>query len=418
MDRDHHTNTASYLGSHLGRVVAAMVVAVMLAGGLAACGDSGGKSEGKVAASEDGAATTVQQTSDDSPIKIGVILSYTGPFGLYGKPMEAVLRARFAKDGDKAGGRPVQLVFEDDATDANTAVSKATKLIEQDKVAAVVCCVGGAATLAVGPVLAERKVPQLGPIPNPAGLEKYATAAMAAPTAGHDATKLGTYAAVKLGHKTAVVVASDFSYGHEVADGFKKGFTDAGGKVVDEVFAPLGTADFGAYLSRLGNADVAFGGFAGADAIKFVQQYEQFGVKKRMPLIGHGPLVTELVLKAIGNAAQDVGAGFYYSSQLKNAENTTFLDALKAMPQVIPSHFTAGAWATGSVLIDAIHRTGGNVDDGSALAKAIRATKIAAPWGDLRFDPKTGYAIAPTYYYVVKGEGATLHHEIVEQMPS
>jgi branched-chain amino acid transport system substrate-binding protein len=292
-------------------------------------------------------------------------------------------------------------------------VSKATKLIEQDKVAAVICCANGASTLAVGPVLAERQIPQLGPIPNPAGLEKYVTAAMVAPTAGHDATKLGTYAATTLGHKTAVVIASEFSYGQEVAAGFKKGFTDAGGKVVQEVFAPLGTADFGSYLAKLDDADVAFGGFAGADAIKFVQQYEQFGVKKRMPLIGHGPLVTELVLKAIGNPAKDVGAGFYYSSTLDNAENSAFLDALKPTPQVIASHFTAGAWATGSVLADAIGRLKGDVADGQAFAKAIRKTAIAAPWGDLKFDLKTGYVIAPTYFYVVKGESPALHHEIV-----
>jgi branched-chain amino acid transport system substrate-binding protein len=404
----------------LRRFAVAAIATSLLAAGISACGDDDSSdtttAKGAAPAAESGSSSGTQKTSDDSPIKIGVILSYTGPFGLYGKPMETVLRARFAKASDTAGGRPVQLVFEDDATDANSAVSKATKLVEQDTVAAVVCCVGGAATLAVGPVLAEKKIPQLGPIPNPSGLEKYATAAMAAPTAGHDATKLGTYAAEKLGYKTAVVVASDFSYGHEVADGFKKGFTDAGGKVVQDVFAPLGTADFGSYLSRLDNADVAFGGFAGADAIKFVQQYQQFGVKKRMPLIGHGPLVTELVLKAIGDAAQDVGAGFYYSSTLKTPDNTAFLDALKPTPQVIASHFTAGAWASGSVLIDSINRLKGDVSDGMAFAKAIRATNVPAPWGTLKFDTSTGYAIAPTYYYVVKGSGATLHHEIVGEM--
>ena len=400
------------------RAAGALAAAVLLTTVLAACGDSDDDGEAAPARTGDRTEQPAEQTSDDTPIKVGVILSYTGPFGLYGKPMEAVMRARFEKAGNEIAGRPVELVFEDDATDANTAVSKATKLIEQDEVAAIVCCVGGAATLAVGPVLAERKVPQLGPIPNPSGLEKYATAAMVAPTAGHDATQLGTYAAKELGHESAVIVASDFSYGKEVAEGFKKGFTEAGGRVVDEVFAPLGTADFGAYLSRLGDADVAFGGFAGADAIKFVQQYQQFGVKNRMPLIGHGPLVTELVLKAIGDAAQEVGAGFYYSSTIENEENTAFLDAIKATPDVIPSHFTAGAWATSSVLIDAIERLDGDVDDGEAFAQAVRATRIPAPWGELRFDTSTGYAEAPTYYYVVKGQGPALHHEIVDEMAS
>jgi branched-chain amino acid transport system substrate-binding protein len=351
----------------------------------------------------------------DGPVKIGVLLPYTGPFGLYGKPMEAAIRARFAKAGNKAGTRPVKLVFEDEATDPKVAVSKATKLVEQDKVNAVICCATGGATLAVGPILAEQGIPQLGPIPNPSGLSKYPTAAVAAPTASHDAEELGRYAGSKLGYKTATVVASDFAYGREVAEGFANGFKASGGSVTKQVFVPLGTQDFGSYLTQVGKPDVTFGGFAGADAIGFVQQYRKFGVAA--PLIGHGPLVTELVLKAIGPAADGVGAGFYYSSQLKNAANADFISTMKgANAQFVPSHFTAGAWAAGSVLISAIENAGDKATDGKELAKAIRSTNIEAPWGPLKFDQKTGYAIAPTYFYKVVGTGAKIHHDVVGQI--
>jgi branched-chain amino acid transport system substrate-binding protein len=359
-----------------------------------------------------------EQDSSDKPLKIGVLLPYTGPFGLYGKPMEAALRARLAEDDNEVDGRKVELVFEDEATDPATAVSKANKLVDQDQVSVIVCCATGAATLAVGPILAERKIPQLGPIPNPDGLSEFKTAAVAAPTAGHDAGKLGTYAATSLGYQTAVIVASDFAYGHEVADNFKAEFEAAGGKVVTDVYAPLGTTDFASYLSQLPDADVTFAGFAGADAVKFVQQYDQFGIKDKMPLIGHGPLVTELVLNAIGPAAVGVGAGFYYSSTLDNAENAHFIDTMKGIDaKFVPSHFTAGAWASGSVLIDAIKRAGDDADNGEDLAAAIRETKIDAPWGPLEFDPETGYAIAPTYYYTVVDDGGALKHEVVGEMP-
>jgi branched-chain amino acid transport system substrate-binding protein len=385
-----------------GRLTAGIALLAAAAMTLTGCGDS--------AASE--------QDSSDKPLKIGVLLPYTGPFGLYGKPMEAALRARLALDDNEVDGRKVELVFEDEATDPATAVSKANKLVDQDQVSVIVCCATGAATLAVGPILAERKIPQLGPIPNPDGLSEFKTAAVAAPTAGHDAGKLGTYAATTLGYQTAVIVASDFAYGHEVAENFKSEFEAAGGKVVTDVYAPLGTTDFASYLSQLPDADVTFAGFAGADAVKFVQQYDQFGIKDKMPLIGHGPLVTELVLNAIGPAAVGVGAGFYYSSTLDNAENTRFIDTMKGIDaKFVPSHFTAGAWASGSVLIDAIHRAGENADNGEDLAAAIRETKLDAPWGPLEFDPETGYAIAPTYYYTVVDDGGVLKHEVAGEMP-
>jgi branched-chain amino acid transport system substrate-binding protein len=401
---------------------AIVVAAVALALPLAACGSSGDSGSGSTAADSSSSSSSTSAATEDAatgdPVKIGVLLPYTGAFGLYGKPMEAALRARFAAADNSTDGRKIELVFEDEATDPGIAVTKATKLVEKDGVAAIVCCASGSGTLAVGPVLAEQSIPQIGPIPNPAGLSKYSTAAVAAPTAAHDATKLGEYAASTLGYHTAFIAASDFSYGHEVADGFTEGFTAHGGTIVNSVYAPLGTSDFASYLSQIEGADVTFAGFAGADAIKFVQQYDTFGVKARIPLIGHGPLLTELVLNQIGDAAVGVGGAFYYSSSLDNPANQEFLAALKATGQpIVASHFTAGAWATGGVLLDAIHRVGDKVTDGAAFAEAIRATSIEAPWGTLKFDPDTGYAIAPTYYYTVaKNSDGTLAHKVVEQI--
>ena len=151
MSKTRSTRVRRWRGSAVALAVAALVLP------LSACGSSQQDAG-------DGAGT-----APDAPLKIGVLLPYTGAFGLYGKPMEAALRARFAAAGDSVDGRKVELVFEDEATDPGTAVTKATKLVEQDGVVAVVCCATGSATLAVGPVLAERSIPQLGPDPQPRG---------------------------------------------------------------------------------------------------------------------------------------------------------------------------------------------------------------------------------------------------------
>jgi branched-chain amino acid transport system substrate-binding protein len=127
--------------------------------------------------------------------------------------------------------------------------------------------------------------------------------------------------------------------------------------------------------------------------------------------------VTELVLKAIGPAAVGVNAAFYYSSQLDNAANKDFITTMKkADPSFVPSHFTAGAWATGSVLIDTIQRLKGNVGNGATFAKAIRQTRIQAPWGRLTFDPKTGYGRGPTYFYKVVDNEGVLQHQILAKL--
>jgi branched-chain amino acid transport system substrate-binding protein len=391
------------------RLLGVALVALLV---MAACGSDDG---GDDATADTGGSDTSAPADEGSgePVKVGVLLPYTGTFGIYGAQMETALRTRLAQDDAKAASHQIELVFEDDATDAGTAVTKATKMIEQDGVKIVICCAGSASTLAVAPILAEAGIPQVAPIPGASDLQKFATASSAAPTAAADAEKLGTYAFEGLKYKTASLIISDYSYGREVGDAFTKGFTDAGGKVLESLYTPLGTQDFGSLLSSVPDADVLLGAFAGADALRFVKQYDEFGVKDRMPLIGHGPIITELVLQEEGDAAIDVSAGFYYSSGIDLPENTRFMEALgKADPKLHPSHATSAAWAVGSLLMDVIDRLNGDLDDGEAVATAIHETEIDVPWGTLKFDPKTHFAVAPTYFYTVVRDGDVLKHEI------
>jgi branched-chain amino acid transport system substrate-binding protein len=400
------------------RVIAALAL-LALAG--AACGgddadstDAAGgpaSTEAEQAAGGEGGEPAAEGTGD--PITVGVISSYTGPFGIYGDPMELALNLRLAAADNLAGNRPIEVVYEDDATDPAVAVQKATKLIEEDGATVVVCCVNAGSTFAVAPLLADAGIPQIVPIANPLGVEDNPNAFVAGPSVNYDAERLGAYAAEDMGHQTAVVVAMDMAYGQAVADAFTQGFTDAGGEVVDTILTPFGTEDFGSFLGSIPEADVVFGGFAGADGIAFVNQYQQFGLRDRSPLLGHGPLITELLLQAEGPAAVDTTAGFYYTSQLDNAENEAFIAALReANPDIPPSHFTAGAWATGTVLLTAL-AAADDPGSGDSVRDAIAAAEIDAPWGPMTFDAETHYVFGPTFVYTVVDDSGGLRHEVV-----
>ena len=354
---------------------------------------------------------TVEPDVPAEPVVIGVISSYTGAFGIYGAPMELAMSLRLDAAGAAAGDIPVEVVFEDDATDPAIAVQKATKLVEEDGATIVVCCVNAGSTFAVAPILAEMGVPQIVPIANPLGLHENPNGFVAAPSVNWDAERLGTYAAETLGYSTAVVMAMDMAYGHAIADSFTAGFTGAGGEVIDQILTPFGTQDFGSFFVSVPDTDMVFGGYAGAGAIAFINQYEQFGLKDRAPLLGHGPLITELLLQIEGPAAVDTTVGFYYTSSLDNPENQAFKDALAAAnPNLPPSHFTAGAWATGSILLQAIEAAGAG-GDGPALRDAIAAVEVDTPWGPIHFDADTGYIFGPTYIYTVVQDGDVLRHE-------
>ncbi len=95
------------------------------------------------------------------PIKIGSVLSVTGPGGYLGDPELKTLQLyvdRINKDGGVLG-RPLQLVHYDDGTDANKANSFAKRLIEDDKVDIMVGGTTTGSTMSMVPLAEKAGIP-------------------------------------------------------------------------------------------------------------------------------------------------------------------------------------------------------------------------------------------------------------------
>lgn len=95
------------------------------------------------------------------PIKIGAIVSKTGPASFLGEPQDITLRHYVKKINDAGGvlGRPIELVLYDDATDANAARTFASRLVDSDKVVAAIGPSTTGVTLAIAPVFEDGKIP-------------------------------------------------------------------------------------------------------------------------------------------------------------------------------------------------------------------------------------------------------------------
>lgn len=97
----------------------------------------------------------------DAQVKIGAVLSVTGPASFLGDPEKKTLETYVAEINAKGGvnGQKLQLVIYDDGGDANAARTFATRLVEEDKVIAMVGGTTTGATLAMIPVFEEAQVP-------------------------------------------------------------------------------------------------------------------------------------------------------------------------------------------------------------------------------------------------------------------
>ena len=243
---------------------------------IAACGDndSGGSTE-------------------KSTIKIGVLNPTTGAQTQNGSDVNKGLQLYFDSIGNEVAGHPIQLIFEDDASNPQQGLERARKLIDQDKVDLLMGVVHSGVAVGVAEYAAQREVPYIitcAGANDLTGAERSPYVFRTAETNAQRNLVIGWYAAAKLGYKTAAGFSWDFVAGIEHIDAFTKAFEDAGGTVASSTLTPPPTSDFGPYLSKLdkNGQDAIWAFYASSDAIAFVQQLKQFGFTPDTPVIDQG----------------------------------------------------------------------------------------------------------------------------------
>ena len=106
--------------------------------------------------------------------------------------------------------------------------------------------------------------------------------------------------ACEQGHKKIVAIAADYAFGYEQMGGFQKAFEDCGGKIVQKIWVPLGTKDFGPYIPTMkSDADAIFSLMVGPMSLQFPKQLRGAGDKR--PIIAGGTSYDEFVLPFMGD---------------------------------------------------------------------------------------------------------------------
>ena len=219
------------------------------------------------------------------------------------------------------------------------------------------------------------------------------------------------------GKKGVYALAADYAAGEEAVAGFKKGFEEGGGKLVGQAMTPFGTTqDFQPFLSkaRSSGAGAVFVFYAGAEAVSFVKQYDEFGLSDRMPLYGSGFLTEGGVLAAQGGAAEGVQTALHYATALENPANAEFAKAYQAKAGKPPTVYAVQAWDAAAVLDKAVKAA--SALDGDALSAALgQVGEIAdSPRGAWSFDKQS--PAQEMYLREVKAEGGAEVNSVVESL--
>jgi len=145
----------------------------------------------------------------------------------------------------------------------------------------------------------------------------------------------------------------------------------------------------------LKEADAVAAWFDGGQAIKFLTQYHEFGIDKRMPVIGAtwGAFLAPYILAALPPAAADATIGYLvptaYSPLLDNPVNKAFVADFKAKFHFTPEDTSAGVYQGALCIIEALKATGGDPSP-EKLRQALLSLDFVSPFGQVTFDQQTG----------------------------
>jgi branched-chain amino acid transport system substrate-binding protein len=226
---------------------------------------------------------------------------------------------------------------------------------------------------------------------------------------------MGTWLAEK-GFKRVLLTGPDYAMGREAVEAFRATFEVKGAQKVGEVFVPLGTSDYAPYLSQIKKAepDLVYASYAGADAVRFVQQYAAFGLAPSIKLAGYGYLVEEDVLVAQGDAALGVQSGINWAYGLDTPENQQFVAEYRKRTNETATVDAVAGYVGAQVVFDAIKSLGGNISSQLDLSQAIAKVKLAkTPRGPISFDPETNNVIQNIYIREVANAGGQLHNKVI-----
>ena len=354
--------------------------------------------------------TAAPKSYTSGPIKIGHIRPLTGHMSIAGEFMVKGLDLAVDVIGNEVNGRPIEILVEDSAADSALAIDKARKLVEQDKVDVIIGPTVGGTQLAVSNYLQKVGIPNVHTNPSPITIiqANHEWTIQAGGSEPLLPSVMGRYAYEELGYRTVNCITGDWIPGHGFMDAFMDSFKRAGGEIVSEQYPPVATADLASYLVNFKDADAVAAWFDGTDSIRFHTQYYDFGVWKRMPLIGafHGSFLPPFILVELPTNVSDALLGTPgptpYTPLLDTEASKQFVEAyMKKYPDDPPPDDTqSGPFQGYQIVYEALKATGGDTTP-EKLREAILNTEVIGPEGPVRFDKEKRSAIKNVYIFKV-----------------
>ncbi|HZN75678.1 MAG TPA: ABC transporter substrate-binding protein [Micromonosporaceae bacterium] len=359
-----------------------------------------------------------------SRLRIGLLVSLTGIYKSTGEDMRRGAELYLSTHGNALGGHPIELIAADEGDGGLVGLPPAEKLVEQDRVAALVGVVNGGTVTAITEVLRKAEIPLLGSNGRPSRMDDVEYVWHTSYVSADAGAAMGAYVR-RAARGPVYVIGPDYPGGWDEIGGFVRAFAAAGGKLANPggkaKFTPYpSTTNFQPYLDAIESSDAraVYCSYTGRAAIDFVMQYKQYGLAGRMPLYAAGFLTEGNVLTAQGAAATGIKNSLNYAADLDNPTNRAFVAAYQSAYNMLPTTFAMSTYDAMAVLDRAIAAAGEDPTPES-INEAIGAVgQIDSPRGVWHFNPKTHTPVQKWYLRDVRMDGPTLTNVVLQELPT
>ncbi len=347
-----------------------------------------------------GAAMPASAQEAAKELKIGFLAPRTGIFAQLGTDMVNGFQMYLEEHGGMLGGAKVTFIIEDDQGKPDVDVVKAKKLILQDKVDMLVGAVLATSAYALAPVSTAEKTLYIGTVSTADDLaqrqvDKYPYLVLSGWVPSQPNHPLGQWACDQ-GYKRVVAIAADYAFGYEQTGGFQQSFEDCGGKVVQKIWVPIGTKDFGPYIPTLkGDADAIFTVMVGPMSLQFPKQLRAAGNKT--PIVGGGTSYDEFALPSMGDEVIGDVSALQYSAALATPANETFVKTYRTKYNKVPSYYSEANYAAAQWIDRTLAAHKGHYPGPVEFIKTMASIEIDAPRGPVRLDLSTKSPIQNIY---------------------
>lgn len=349
-------------------------------------------------------------------LRIGFLATFTGPGANLGQHLRDGFLLGVEHAGGRLGGLETKLIVSDDQLKPDIARQEVDRLLEREKVHFVTGVVFSNVLMAIYKPVIESGAflisANAGPSPIAGSLcsERFFSTSWQ-----NDQTHsaLGKYAQDK-GYSRVFLLAPNYQAGKDGLNGFKRYYK---GKIVDELYTPLGSVDFSAEIAKIQAAkpDAVYAFMPGGSGIALVKQYAQAGLAATIPFLS-AFTIDDTSLPAIGDLATGAISASQWAADLDNPANQRFVAGFRSRFGYVPSYFAAQAYDAAQLIDAGVRGAGGRLDDKAALRDALRRAQIPSVKGSWKIN-NNHFPISDFYFVrpgrLADGTPAMVHGEVV-----